>query len=125
MVARYLAIFLLIVQTQLCYAADKPENLISTFDEHDTNLPHIPVTLVPVVSGVEQPTDIQFFPGSNTQMLVLEKTGAAKIFALSKDRVVSTAKIFFSVDVDSDSEMGLLGLAFHPNYAQNKYIFIN
>ncbi len=122
---KYLYACLILCFSSLVYAADKATTIQPTFDEHDANRPHISVTLTPVASGISMPTDIQFFPNSSKQMVVLEKTGTAKIFSLQADKVVATSRIFFQVDVDADSEMGLLGLSFHPDYNNTKYIYIN
>ena len=74
-----------------------------------------------VLDGLAQPTDMQFEPGAPQRGLLLEKGGALKRFDL-KTRSV---KLVHQFEVISDSEMGLLGLAFHPDYPRDRRVFIN
>ena len=73
-----------------------------------------------------QPVDIQH-PGDGTDRLfVVEKPGVIRVFANDVD--VSTASIFLDIQDrvdDSGGEMGLLGLAFHPQYETNGQFFVN
>ncbi|MCA9678932.1 MAG: PQQ-dependent sugar dehydrogenase [Myxococcales bacterium] len=63
-------------------------------------------------------------PPSDPRLFVLEKTGAIKI--ISGGQVL--AEPFLTVDVSNvsslDDERGLLGLAFHPQYAQNHKFYV-
>ena len=79
------------------------------------------VQLKEVVDDLEQPVDIKFFPTSNTQLLIAGKEGELTFANL-------TSKVQYEInkfDVKSGSEMGFLGLAFHPNYIENHYLFVN
>jgi glucose/arabinose dehydrogenase len=120
---------LLILFSQTATAApnanNDPINLTPIFNDKDAERPQIPVTLVPVATGVSQPTDIQFFPGSSDKMVILEKPGGIRIFKLSKSKVVQAFKTMLEVHVNTASEQGMLGLAFHPAFAANKTIFIS
>ncbi len=62
--------------------------------------------------------------GSN-RVFVVEKTGRIKV--LPNDSTTSDSRVFLDVTnkIASGSERGLLGLAFHPNYASNGYFFVN
>src|SRR5687768_12411919 len=88
------------------------------------------VRLVPVASGFVQITDIQFVPGSPRSMVVLEKTGKARWVTLP-DRAgnapvaATTAHTLFEVAVKTRSELGLLGLAFHPDFAKNGLLYVH
>jgi len=77
------------------------------------------------VTGLEQPVDIKFFPNSDTQLLVAGKEGHLTFTDLLENKT----SLIHKFSVKSGSEMGLLGLAFHPNYAhansKDKYLFIN
>lgn len=78
------------------------------------------IILTPVMSGLNIPVDIVF--DHNNRMYVLEKTGKIKtpgsnsnsVFLDITDRVNSGA-----------NERGLLGMAFHPKYNENGYVFVN
>jgi len=79
------------------------------------------VQLKEVVTDLEQPVEIKFFPGSSANLLIAEKTGKLIFTNLTKNKKQTVHEFA----VKSDSEMGLLGLAFDPNYAKNKFLFIN
>jgi glucose/arabinose dehydrogenase len=70
-----------------------------------------------------QPVDIQFIPGHSNKMFVVEQGG--RIHQINQ----STGKKSLSLDISSliskGGERGLLGLAFHPNYETNRFIFVN
>jgi len=82
------------------------------------------VKLKEVASGFDQITDVQFVPGQPRRMVVVEKSGAARILDLDDGggRKVGT---LFKVDVLAESELGLLGLAFHPRFAENGRFYVN
>ncbi len=77
------------------------------------------------ITDLQQPTDIKFFPDSSKQLLVAGKEGQLSFTDLSKN----TTNLVHDFDVKSGSEMGLLGLAFHPSYNEkqpkNNFLFIN
>ncbi|MBV6477640.1 MAG: hypothetical protein HGGPFJEG_00380 [Ignavibacteria bacterium] len=62
--------------------------------------------------------------GTN-RIFVVEKNGTIKV--LPNDSNTSTSNIFLNITnkILTGSERGLLGLAFHPNYASNGYFFVN
>lgn len=80
------------------------------------------VTTRQVATGFTQPTDIVSTPGDE-RLYVVEQTG--KIKRVAPEQSDTQGFLDISSKVTNDGEMGLLGLAFHPNYAENGYIFIN
>lgn len=64
------------------------------------------------------------FDGTN-KVYVIEQKGVIRVF----DNVSTTAQaaVFLDIDsrVDAGGEMGLLGLAFHPNFETNGYFYVN
>ncbi|HKI53960.1 MAG TPA: PQQ-dependent sugar dehydrogenase, partial [Anaerolineales bacterium] len=75
-----------------------------------------------VVSGLERPDDLQ--ADGSDRLFVIEKLGHIRI--IENGQLIESP--FLNVEDrvnDSSNEMGLLGLAFHPNYAQNGYFFVN
>jgi uncharacterized repeat protein (TIGR03806 family) len=56
---------------------------------------------------------------------VIEKNGALYVFSNSPATTSKTLIADLSNLVDARSEGGLLGLAFHPNYAQNGYLYLS
>jgi glucose/arabinose dehydrogenase len=77
-----------------------------------------------VVSGLTQPTDFQVAPGDTTRFFILEQDGRIRVI---QNGMLQTTPF---LDIDSlvgsgGSEQGLLGLAFHPNYATNRFFYVN
>lgn len=62
--------------------------------------------------------------GTN-RIFVVEQPGVIRVFA--NDSNVNHAQIFLDIldRVRSGGEMGLLGLAFHPDYGNNGYLYVN
>ncbi len=99
------------------------EVLLGVFDGGDAARPALPVGLVPVVTGLQEPTDIQFPPGRADVMVVLEKRGRARVYRAADGTVLSD---LLDLDVLFRSEQGLLGLAFHPEFGPTGgRIFVN
>lgn len=72
-------------------------------------------------------TDIQFVPGSVKTAIVLLKSGSAHHVSFNPEHAVTRANSpeVFRVDVRTNSELGLLGLAFHPKYSDNGLFYVN
>lgn len=74
------------------------------------------------------PTEIQASVDGTDRMFVVEQPGFIKVFPNKED--VTTQELVTFLDISSNvayssgQEIGLLGLAFHPNYATNGYIFV-
>ena len=62
-------------------------------------------------------------PGETSRMFVVDQNG--KIFVVKDGVQLSTPFLDVSALNSSGGERGLLGLAFHPQYASNGYFFIN
>jgi uncharacterized repeat protein (TIGR01451 family) len=79
----------------------------------DSNL-----TVSTAVSGLDQPTAIAF-PGPNELFVIEKATGKVKF--IQNGLMQSTA---LDLAVNSASERGLLGIALHPNFAFNHFVFL-
>ena len=78
--------------------------------------------LTTVASGFNSPLNIQH--AQDERLFIVEQSGRIKI--LNPDgSVASTPFLNLSGSISSGGERGLLGLAFHPNYADNGYFFVN
>jgi glucose/arabinose dehydrogenase len=62
-------------------------------------------------------------PPADSRFFVVQKTGAIRI--LNANGTVNATNFLTVSGLSSGSEQGLLGLAFHPNYATNGIFFIN
>jgi glucose/arabinose dehydrogenase len=81
-----------------------------------------PFSWVPFVSGFSQPLDLQ--SAGDARLFVVEQPGVIKVI----DGGEILAQPFLDIQRfvnASASEQGLLGLAFHPNYADNGRFFVN
>ncbi|HIN09115.1 MAG TPA: sugar dehydrogenase [Phycisphaerales bacterium] len=91
------------------------------------NLGDVPLSTELVVNGLTRPVQVVAPPNDYDRIFIVEQrsgsTGRIKIFNLDTGTLNSTP--FLSVSVNTSSEQGLLGLAFHPNYAQNGYFYVN
>jgi glucose/arabinose dehydrogenase len=95
--------------------------LAAVFEGKDAQREQRAISLDRVATGITQPTDIQFPPGSDGVAVVLEKTGTARWLELASGHHGP----LFHVDVLTASEEGLLGIAFHPGFAENGRFFID
>lgn len=75
-----------------------------------------------IASGLVRPVDLQ--ADGSGRLFVVEKLGHIHVI---EDGILIDQPFLNIEDRvnDSSNEMGLLGLAFHPNHAQNGYFFVN
>ena len=84
----------------------------------------IPLLLELFASGLDNPVSITNAGAGDGRLFVNEKEGRIRIVQ-AEGRLVSEPFLDISGRVTSEGEEGLLGLAFHPNYASNGYFFVN
>lgn len=103
-------------------------------------------TEIPATETPPPPADAASFPdpGAYTWQLIasdlerpvdLQADGLGRLFVIEKVgriRILQDGQLFFAPFLDitdrvnnSGNEMGLLGLAFHPNYLQNGFFYVN
>lgn len=80
------------------------------------------ITLSTFATGLNSPTEIAHC--GDDRMFVVEQGGTIKIVN-SDGTVNSTPFLNLSSIISTGSERGLLGLAFHPDYANNGFFFVN
>src|SRR4051812_37589253 len=68
-----------------------------------------------VVTGLSSPTTMAFAPDG--RLFVSQKTGALRV--VKNGTLLGTS--FLSLTVDSGGERGLLGVAFDPGFATNRF----
>ncbi len=81
------------------------------------------ITLTSVVSGLTSPVDLQQPDDGTGRFFVVEQQGTIRI--LQSGRLLPTAFLDIRARVTFGGEMGLLGVAFHPGFAQSKRLYVN
>ena len=80
------------------------------------------IALQPFATGFTSPLEITH-PVNDTRLFVVQKGGLIRI--LNSNGTINSTPFLTVAGLSSGSEQGLLGLAFHPNYATNGLFFIN
>ncbi len=83
-----------------------------------------PITTTRIISGAARPVWVGAPAGDRERLFVVEQnTRLIRIF--KNGAFNATPFLNVSTVASFNNERGLLGLAFHPNYAQNGYFFVN
>jgi glucose/arabinose dehydrogenase len=88
-----------------------------------------PLTTERVAEGLNRPVFVTAPPGDTSRVFILEKSGIIKILDLGGGGVLATP--FLNIDAlvgggtTDNTERGLLGLAFHPHCAANRWFYVN
>ncbi len=80
------------------------------------------VTLRPVVSGLAAPVYLTAPPG-DARLFVVEQPGRIRV--IRNGRLLPRAFLDLTAKVGYGGERGLLGLAFHPHYAENGRFYVD
>lgn len=80
------------------------------------------IALETVEAGLEAPVHLVSPPG-DARLFVVEQEGRIRI--IEDDALVAEPFLDIAARVDAGGERGLLGLAFHPDYAANGRFFVN
>ncbi|MDI7202774.1 PQQ-dependent sugar dehydrogenase [Leptospira santarosai] len=104
------------------YKAEGNTNLLRPlYSGKDEIREKISISLKEVSAGFQQPTDIQFPPGETGIFLVTEQKGKLRWGKVRKNEIGT----LLTLNVLSESEQGLLGLAFHPDFIKNGKLYLN
>jgi glucose/arabinose dehydrogenase len=79
---------------------------------------------VRVTGGLIQPCGVAAAPGDTQRLFVIERTGAIRILingVLQGPKLINLSSLLTSASYDQ----GLLGMAFHPDFQQNGFFFVN
>lgn len=77
-----------------------------------------------IASGLNRPVDIQPANDGSGRLFILEKYGIIRVYENGQ----LLEQPFLDIDDrvnDNSNEMGLLGLAFHPEHEQNGFFYVN
>jgi glucose/arabinose dehydrogenase len=77
-----------------------------------------------ITVGLKRPVDIQPANDGSGRLFIIEKPGYIRVFENGELLAGPFLDITDRVN-DNSNEMGLLGLAFHPAYEQNGFIYVN
>ncbi len=81
------------------------------------------VALEAFISDLEQPTAVVNAGDGSGRLFITQKTGLALV--VQDGSVLETPFLDLTDTVSTDAEQGLLGMAFHPGYAENGRFFVN
>lgn len=82
------------------------------------------LTLERVVSGLANPTFVTYAPGDGDRLYIAQRSGAIRILNLNTGNL--NGSNFMTVPgVSTTGEGGLLGLAFHPDFENNGFFYVN
>ena len=104
----------------LDYQPEGPPAEGASFDPVDERHQRLDVHLREVVAGLDKPTDVAVVPGDDALLAVAQKGGELLWVEPGGERGVA-----FTVPALTASEQGLLGIAFHPDFATNGRLFVN
>ena len=109
----------------ICLAAAACDNRTARTASTSPSVPSSPSDYAAalVVGGLSSPLDLASPPGDTSRVFIVEKTGTIRIW---KNGALN-ARPFLDVSgrVSAGSEQGLLGLAFHPQYASNGRFYVD
>ena len=79
----------------------------------------------PYIQGLSRPVWIGSAPGDDDRLFILEQhTGQVRIFKKSTGTLNATP--FLTIGgLSTGNEQGLLGIAFHPDYQNNGYVYVS
>ena len=102
---------------------------ISCSDEKELELFPIPDNAVSLTNAFtnlsfNRPLDLQSPEDGTNRLFVAEQGGLIKVFENSETVSETTNFLDISSRTVSTSELGLLGLAFHPDYANNGFVYV-
>ena len=82
------------------------------------------INLQSFAAGFSSPVEIAH-PANDARLFVVQQSGLIRI--LNPNGTINTTPFLTltSSTILSGGERGLLGLAFHPNYASNGYFYVN
>lgn len=79
--------------------------------------------LVRIASGLDAPLYVTHAPGDSESVFMVERVGRIRIWR--GGNLLTTPFLDLTDVVRSGGELGLLGLAFHPEYATNGLFYVN
>jgi glucose/arabinose dehydrogenase len=104
------------ILTLLAYLSLTPAVSAQDFDR---------LSLVQVASELAQPIGLANAGDGRNRLFVIEQAGVIRILDAGSNSLNPTPFLDISAQVESGGEQGLLGLAFHPDFANNGHFYVN
>jgi glucose/arabinose dehydrogenase len=73
----------------------------------------------------DSPVEYTYAPDGSARMFVIEQPGRIRVLEQATNATTADTYLDIRKRVAYGGEMGLLGLAFHPDFAKNGYFFVN
>lgn len=78
-----------------------------------------------VTSDVVTPLDLTAPPGDTDRLFIVERRGTIRVFDLNTNTLLPTPFLDIESQVVTNIDNGLLGMAFHPDYATNGLFYVH
>lgn len=82
-----------------------------------------PIPLTRVVGGMADALYVTGAPGESSRLYVVRQSGTVRV--VQRGRLLSRPFLDLRGITRASGEQGLLGLAFHPDYAENRRVFVD
>ncbi|MEL6276916.1 MAG: PQQ-dependent sugar dehydrogenase, partial [Bacteroidota bacterium] len=83
------------------------------------------LSLSEYITGLDRPVEITHAGDGSNRLFIIEQDGRIRIFDQNTNTLLATPFLDITSIVRCCGERGLLGLAFHPDYANNGRFFVN
>jgi glucose/arabinose dehydrogenase len=101
------------------------DDLIYGFDPDGPQGQANAISATRVATGLSQPLFAISPPGDTGRLFIVEKTGLIRILDLATGQVLPTPFLDLTTQINTNGEQGLLGLAFHPDFADNGVFYVH
>ena len=81
------------------------------------------LALVQITTGLSEPLGIENAGDGSGRLFILQKSG--EVFVFDGSALLPNPFLDLSAQVATNSERGLLGLAFHPSFSVNGFFYVN
>src|SRR6185295_4866931 len=100
-------------------------DLIYGFDPQASSANVNTITATRVATSLSDPLFVTAPPHDTDHLFVVEQTGRIEVMDLATGQFAATPLLDVSSQITLDSERGLLGLAFDPDFATNGFFYVN
>lgn len=91
---------------------------------HSVDESYGPIIAEEIVSGLDSPVYAATPPHDSRHLFIVQKGGSIRVFDREEKSLLSGSLLTLS-PITTNSERGFLGLAFHPDFAENRRFYVN